>query len=150
VRGVVVGPSIQQRESDAWADSHSINRRHRPRRWDATRPDYVPIDHFAFAPFSLGERSCIGRRFGQVVVLAALAVRKRMNEIDHGHHGLMYVASTTNTPPHHPGQMLLRDFDVSVPPGTDQATFLEPKQMLTLAPAHGSRLVFTHRRRNRR
>jgi len=51
---------------------------------------------------------------------------------------------------HHIVQMLLRDFDVSVPPGTDKATFLEPKQMLTLAPAHGSRLVFRRRSRHRR
>jgi hypothetical protein len=33
------------------------------------------VDHFGFAPFSLGERSCIGRKFGQITILASLVVR---------------------------------------------------------------------------
>jgi cytochrome P450 len=41
----------------------------------------MDIDPFAFVPFSLGERSCLGRRFGQMTVMTTLALLLQRYEI---------------------------------------------------------------------
>ncbi|GAB5037928.1 cytochrome p450 [Nannochloropsis oceanica] len=45
---------------------------------------FVGIDYFAFAPFSLGERSCLGRKFGQITVMASLALLLQRYEVGVG------------------------------------------------------------------
>ena len=63
----------------------------KPRRWKAggkgggkeggEEEQCVDIDYFAFVPFSLGERSCLGRKFGQITVIATLALLLQRYEI---------------------------------------------------------------------
>ena len=63
----------------------------KPRRWRKAREkeggggkgeeQYMDIDPFAFVPFSLGERSCLGRRFGQMTVMTTLALLLQRYEI---------------------------------------------------------------------
>lgn len=45
------------------------------------------VDFFAFAPFSLGERSCLGRRFAHIEIVTALAMiaKARHQDATHTH-----------------------------------------------------------------
>ena len=64
----------------------------KPRRWvkaggkaggkeGGEEEQSMDIDYFAFAPFSLGERSCLGRKFGQITVMASLALLLQRYEV---------------------------------------------------------------------
>ena len=64
----------------------------KPRRWrkaggkegereEGDEEQYVGAEYFAFVPFSLGERSCLGRRFGQIMILTTLALLLQRYEV---------------------------------------------------------------------
>jgi cytochrome P450 len=75
-KGVLVFYSAYATGHDeaSWPDAEAF----RPERWDASRPDHVEPDRYAFVPFGGGARRCIGFAFAtlELEVMLAQLVRR--------------------------------------------------------------------------
>jgi hypothetical protein len=92
----------------------------------------VDIDHFAFAAFSLGERSCIGRNFARIELLTTLAVSGRKASATGA------LADTCSPAL----KMLIQKYEIRVPEGVPREKLMDATNRLTLAPAYDGPLLF--------
>lgn len=93
---VVVAPWVLHRHRRLWAE---------PDRFDPSRflPGAPPVDRFAYLPFGIGPRVCIGAQFALVeaaVVLAGLLARHRLELV--GPRRVLPVAVVTTHPDRRP------------------------------------------------
>ncbi len=93
---VVVAPWVLHRHERLWVE---------PDRFDPRRflPDAPPVDRFAYLPFGIGPRVCIGARFALIeasCVLAVLLARHRLELV--GPRRLLPVAVVTTHPDRRP------------------------------------------------
>lgn len=112
------------------------------------------MDFFAFAPFSLGERSCLGRRFAHIEIVTALAMIAKARHQDATHmHAWRSRAAWLPACPCLRWWSVMDDawmlcpqaYRIEVPEGVTREQLLDTKVLLTLYPANHCKLRFKPR-----